>query len=287
MRFGANTWIWVAPLTTADLEHLVPHIATLGFDWIELPLEFPGSFDYQRAADLIRNHNLGVSVAAVISPDRDLIHPDAAVRATGMDYARKAIHAAQQVGAQNLVGPFYSSVGRTWQATADERARDLDLLEGQLRTLAQIAAEHDVTLCLEPLNRFETSFINLTDQAIEIIDRVAHPACQLLLDSFHMNIEERSLGDAIRRAGSRLRHFHASENDRGTPGEGHIAWAEIATALHDIEYTGPVVIETFTDKVTTIARAAAIWRPLAPSGDHLAQHGLAFLKHTFLKHTVA
>jgi D-psicose/D-tagatose/L-ribulose 3-epimerase len=278
MRFGANTWIWVAPLTNAVIDEIVPHVAALGFDWIELPLEEPNSFDYAHAARLIRDHGLGVSMDAVISPGRDLIHPDAAIRAAGIAYVRQAIAAAQAVGAQNLVGPLYSGVGRTWQATADERARDLDLLEQQLRTLAPIAADHGVTLCLEPLNRFETSFINLTTQAIEVIDRVGHPACQLLLDTFHMNIEERSLGEAIRLAGPRVKHFHASENDRGTPGEGHVPWAEVAGALHDIGYDGPVVIETFTDKVTSIARAAAIWRPLAPSGDHLASHGLAFLK---------
>jgi D-psicose/D-tagatose/L-ribulose 3-epimerase len=100
-----------------------------------------------------------------------------------------------------------------------------------------------------------------------------------MLDTFHMNIEEPSMGDAIRRAGSRLRHLHASENDRGTPGDGHILWAEVAAALRDIGYAGPVVIETFTDKVTSIARAAAIWRSLAPSGDYLAQQGLVFLRH--------
>ena len=279
MRFGANTWIWVAPLTDADLAKLIPHVAALGFDWIELPLEIASSFDYTSARALIADYDLGVSMAAVISPERDLIHPDPAVRATGIEYVRHAIAAAAQVGATNLVGPLYSGVGRTWLASADERARDLDLLVTQLGDLAAIAADHGITLCLEPLNRFETSFLNLTEQAIEVIDRVDHPACQLLLDTFHMNIEERSLGNAIRRAGTRLRHLHASENDRGTPGEGHIPWHDVAQALHDIAYDGPVVIETFTDKVTTIARAAAVWRPLAPSADHLASGGLAFLRN--------
>jgi D-psicose/D-tagatose/L-ribulose 3-epimerase len=281
MRIGANTWIWVAPLTDAELNQLVPHVAALGFDWIELPLEIPNSFDYRQARAMIADHGLGVSMAAVISPERDLIHTDPAVRAAGMDYARHAIAAAAQVGAGNLVGPLYSSVGRTWLATPDERARDLDILEEQLRALALLAADEGVTLCLEPLNRFETSFVNLTSQALEIVDRVDHNACQLMLDTFHMNIEERSLGDAIRSAASHLRHLHASENDRGTPGEGHVPWTEIAAALHEIDYRGPVVIETFTDKVTSIARAAAVWRPLAPSSDHLARQGLAFLRRLF------
>jgi D-psicose/D-tagatose/L-ribulose 3-epimerase len=99
-----------------------------------------------------------------------------------------------------------------------------------------------------------------------------------MLDTFHMNIEERSLGAAIRAAGPRLRHFHACENDRGTPGTGHVPWDDVAAALRAIGYNGAVVIESFTAQVRSIARAAAIWRPLAPSQDALARDGLAFLR---------
>jgi D-psicose/D-tagatose/L-ribulose 3-epimerase len=133
-------------------------------------------------------------------------------------------------------------------------------------------------LCVEPLNRFETSFINLAEQAIEVIDRVDHPNCQMMLDTFHMNVEEKSAGDAIRTTGKRLKHLHSCENDRGAPGSGHVAWQEVAQALRDIEYDGPVVIESFTPQVKSIARAAAIWRPLADSSDTLASDGLKFLR---------
>ena len=113
-------------------------------------------------------------------------------------------------------------------------------------------------MCIEPLNRFETSFINLASQVIELVDRVDHPACQAMLDTFHMNIEEKSLGDAIRAVGPRLRHFHACENDRGTPGTGNVTWDDVAQGLKDVNYNGPVIIESFTDKVKSIDRAAAI-----------------------------
>ncbi len=278
MRFGVNTWVWVSPLTDADVARLVPHVAGLGFDWIEFPIETPGEFDYGRAGALAREHGLGVSVAAVIGPDRDLIHPDGSVRANGAAYVRHCIDAAQTMGAPTVIGPLYAAVGRTWQMTADERERDIGLLTGQLRDLAAYAGERGVTLAIEPLNRFETSFVNLAAQAIEIVDRVGHPACQMMLDTFHMNIEETSLHDAIRAAGARLRHVHACENDRGTPGAGHIPWPDVAAGLRAIAYDGPVVIESFTDQVQTIARAAAIWRPLAPSQDTLARDGLAFLR---------
>jgi D-psicose/D-tagatose/L-ribulose 3-epimerase len=278
MKFGVNTWVWTAPLTTEDLEKLVPHVAGLGFDWIEFPLEVIDGFDTRRAAELVKEYGLGVSTCAAMGPDRDLIHPDPAVRKNGANYIRQAVDASQTIGSPNLVGPIYSAVGRTWQAAPDERARDLDLLVDTLKDLASYAGDHGVKLGIEPLNRFETSFVNLAEQAIEIVDRVDNPACQIMLDTFHMNIEEKSVGAAIRATGSRLIHLHSCENDRGAPGSGNVAWDEVAGALEHINYDGPVVIESFTADVKSIAKAAAIWRPLAVSQDALASDGLAFLK---------
>jgi len=278
VKFGVVAWVWVAPVTTESLAQVVPHAAEMGFDLIEVPIEAPGNIDYARAADMIRDHNLGVSVCAVIGSDRDLIHPEKEIRDNGVAYVRHCIEAAQTLGGTNVVGPLYSAVGRVWQATPEERERDMELLEQQLRGLAEYAADHGVVLCVEPLNRFETSFINLATQVVEVVDRVDHPACQAMLDTFHMNIEEQSLGDAIRTVGPRLRHLHSCENDRGTPGKGHVPWSDVAAALRDVNYDGPVVIETFSAQIESIARAAAIWRPLAPSQDALAQDGLAFLQ---------
>jgi D-psicose/D-tagatose/L-ribulose 3-epimerase len=278
MKFGVNTWVWVSPLTTEELERLAPHVAQLGFDWIEAPLESITDLDHRRGAEIIKEHGLGVSACAAMGPDRDLIHPDAAIRENGMRYLRQAIAATHALGGTNLVGPLYSAVGRTWQQTPDDRAKDLDLLVQNLTELAKVADGQGVVLCVEPLNRFETSFINLAAQAIEVVERVNHPACQIMLDTFHMNIEEKSLGAAIRSVGRRLRHVHACENDRGAPGSGNVTWSEVAAALKDIHYQGPVVIESFTAKVKSIARAAAIWRALAPTQDDLARDGLGFLK---------
>jgi D-psicose/D-tagatose/L-ribulose 3-epimerase len=213
-----------------------------------------------------------------MGPDRDLIHPDAAIRENGMNYLKQAVDATQELGATNLVGPIYSAVGRTWQQTPAERAHDLEMLVANLKELALYAGDQGVTLCVEPLNRFETSFVNVAAQAIEIVDRVEHPHCAVMLDSFHMNIEEKNLGDAIRQTGKRLKHFHACENDRGAPGSGHVPWDSIAKAFKDIGYDGPVVIESFTPKVKSIARAAAIWREFEASPDALAENGGKFLR---------
>jgi D-psicose/D-tagatose/L-ribulose 3-epimerase len=278
MQIGVNTWVWVAPLTDEDIRELVPHVAKAGFDWIEFPLEEIGGFDYNQAAAIVKDHGLGVSACVAMGPDRDLIHEDPAIRANGMQYLHDAIDATHALGATNLVGPIYATVGRTWQQPPEERVRDLDILVNNLAILSGYAADHGVVMGLEPLNRFETSFINLAEQVIEVVDRVDHPACQIMLDTFHMNIEEKSIGEAIRAAGPRLIHLHACENDRGTPGSGNVAWNEVAQGLLDINYDGPVVIESFTAKVKSIARAAAIWRALAPSQDALAEDGLVFLR---------
>jgi D-psicose/D-tagatose/L-ribulose 3-epimerase len=278
MQIGVNAWVWTSPLTTEELEKLAPQVKEMGFDWIEVPLEDLDDMDHKRGAEIVKKYDLGVSGCVAMGEDRDLIHPDRAIRDNGMTYVKGAIQAVHDLGGNNLVGPLYSAVGRTWQSTEEERARDTDLLVENLSELAKYAADYDVMLCVEPLNRFETSFINLAWQAIDVVDRVDHPNCQIMLDTFHMNIEEKSLGNAIRAVGPRLQHVHACENDRGAPGTGNVPWDEVAKGLNDINYDGPVVIESFTAKVKSIAQAAAIWRALAPSQDALAEDGLTFLR---------
>jgi D-psicose/D-tagatose/L-ribulose 3-epimerase len=278
MQIGINGWVWTSPVNTEEFTKLAPKVAKMGFDLFEFGIESTSDLDYSRAASIARENRLAVSVCAAMGPDRDLIHPDESIRKNGMDYVRHCIDAARTLGATNVVGPLYSAVGRTWQSTDDERKRDTDLLVEQLKELSSHAGDSGVVLCVEPLNRFETSFMNLAQQAIEVVDRVGHPACGILLDTFHMNIEERSIGEAIKAAGPRLKHVHGCENDRGAAGTGHVPWNEVRDALKGIGYDGPVVIESFTDKVKTIAKAAAIWRPFSPTQDQLAEDGLKFLR---------
>ena len=277
-QIGVNAWVWTSPVNTVEFGRLAPMVKRMGFDLIEFGVESTTDLDYATASDIARANGLGVSVCAAMGPDRDLIHADESIRKNGMEYVRHCIDAAKTVGAPNVIGPLYSAVGRTWQSTGDERKRDTDLLVRQLKDLSNYAADRGVGLAVEPLNRFETSFMNLASQAIEVVDRVDHPSCGILLDTFHMNIEERSIGDAIRAAGKRVRQIHTCENDRGAPGSGHVPWQEVANACRDIGFTGPYVIESFTDKVKSIARAAAIWRNFAPTQDALAEDGLKFLR---------
>ncbi|HEX7941914.1 MAG TPA: sugar phosphate isomerase/epimerase family protein, partial [Gemmatimonadaceae bacterium] len=268
--------VWTSPATTEVLESLLPHIASLGFDVIELPIETVGQFDVPRVGELAREHGLDVSICAVIGPGRDLLVPGEAEE--GVRYLRSCIDVAQTLGSPTVAVPFYSAVGRCWRSTPEERARDVAQVARTLRGLGEYAADRGVRLGVETLNRFETSLLNTTAQALELIDRVDHPSVGLALDVFHLGIEEKHVGDALRSVGSRLVHLQVAENDRGTPGTGSLPWHDVARALQEIGYTGRVVIETFSDRVEAIARAAAIWRPLAPDSDTLAREGLAFLR---------
>ncbi|HEX5499207.1 MAG TPA: sugar phosphate isomerase/epimerase family protein [Thermomicrobiales bacterium] len=275
---GANTWIWVSPPTDERLAALAPRLQNWGFDVIEIPVENPGDWDPARTAALLGELGLGATICAAMSPERDLTSDDDAVVASTQAYLRHCIDTEATLGGSVVAGPIYAPVGRTGMLEKRERAARLDRLARNLKPVADYAAERGVRLGLEPLNRFETNLINTAAQALAVVERVDSPALGILLDTFHMNVEEKHPAAAIRAVGRHLVHFHACGTDRGTPGTDHTDWSAIAQALADIAYEGPVVIESFTSENQTIATAASIWRPLATSQDEIATQGLAFLR---------
>jgi len=275
--YGINTFLWASPFRTQHLG-LLEKGRKLGFDLVEIPIEGEQDLDYAQAAEAYKRHGLACSLCAVMGPNRDPAHEDEDIQKGGIAYLKHCVDAAVTLGAAALVGPLYSAVGRQWQATPEQRKRDLERCARNLKVVARYAEDRGVTLALEPLNRFETSFINLTEQAIELMRLIDSPRVKLMMDTFHANIEEKSLAQAIRAAGPDLVHLHANENDRGAPGTGHVAWKEVAAALKKVKFGGALVIESFSTEVKEIARAAAVWRPLAPTPDGLAADGLAFLK---------
>jgi D-psicose/D-tagatose/L-ribulose 3-epimerase len=278
MKFGANVWIWVSPFTTEQID-LVKKVAEMGFDWIEFGIEGTDHVDYKKMGEAIKEHGLGISVCAAMGPDKDLTIDDPTINRNGIEYLKHCVDAVHTMGGNRVAGPVYASVGRVWQSETEQRLRELDRCANNLREVGSYAHDKGVTFGLEALNRFETSFINTTEQAIELVDLADNPGIRLMADTFHMNIEDKDLGASLEKMGSRLVHVHANENDRGIPGSGHVDWNGVAAALKKIEYDGALVIESFSAKVKEIARAAAVWRPLASSQDTLAREGLAFLRN--------
>ncbi|MEV6521488.1 sugar phosphate isomerase/epimerase family protein [Longispora sp. NPDC051575] len=269
---GVNTWVWTSPLTNADLAVLAPRIAHWGFDVIELPVERPGDWDPDRAAELLASLGLAASVVLVMPPGRELVA--AASVAETQDYLRHCVDVAVTLGAPTVSGPAYASVGRTWRMSPDERRSVYAELRENLKPVVDHAADRGVRIGVEPLNRYETSVINTVEQALDALPE----NCGLALDTYHLNIEEKKPSDAVRLAGSRLAHLQVCGTDRGTPGDDHFDWPDFAAAVGETGYDGPLVIESFTAGNATIATAASIWRPLAPSQDALATDGLAFLR---------
>jgi D-psicose/D-tagatose/L-ribulose 3-epimerase len=278
VRYGASSFIWISPFGDDNVTDLARHVAELGFDVLEICIEDPQLVTAGAVRDAADAAGVGVSVCGAFGPDRDLSHEDADMRRQGVEYLRACIDLAAEVGSPNVAGPMYSAVGKTRLLPDEEREQQRRWAVESLRTAGKYAAECGVGLAIEPLNRFETDLVNTVEQGLDLCDRIRLDNVGLLLDTFHMNIEEKSIPDAIRRAGARLRHFHACENDRGAPGSGHVEWGPVLEAVQEIGFEGQVVIESFTPEIQEIARAVSTWRPVAPSGDDLARDGLGFLR---------
>lgn len=277
-RLGVNTWVWTSPLTDAALREIAPRVAGWGFDVLELPVEHVDDWDPSLAARVLADHGLGASVSLVMGDGRELVATDAATVRTTQDYLRRVVDAARTVGAPVIGGPAYASVGRTWRLTDAEREAAYDELAEHLGPVVEHAVEAGVVVGLEPLNRYETSLVNTVDQGLEVVGRLPAEGIGLMLDIYHMNIEETDLPAAVRRAGERIAHVQVCGNDRGAPGTDHLDWPAFLGALDATGYDGPLVIESFTAENATIATAASIWRPLAPTQDAIAVDGLAHLR---------
>jgi D-psicose/D-tagatose/L-ribulose 3-epimerase len=280
MFFGASTFIWTSPFSNATLG-LIDRVRNIGFDAIEICVEDPQTIDIASIRRALDKAGLRATVCGAFGPDRDLSSEDAGPREGGLRYLERCAEIAQGLGAPAVIGPMYSAVGKTRLLGPAEREAQWQLAVEGVQRAADFAAEKGVALAVEPLNRFETDLLNTVEQAMRFLQRVDRASVGLLLDTFHMNIEEASIPDAIRQAGDRLFHFHACANHRGTPGRDHLPWPAIVRALRDIRYDGPVVIEAFTPDIREIARAVSIWRPLAASQDALASDGLQFLRNVF------
>ena len=280
MRLGINTFLFASPFTNESTK-LFPRFKKWGFETIEIPVEDPSHIDPAHVKrELDKNGLVCGSVCACMGGGRDL-RGTPEQQKTGLDYMMKLIDQMVVLDCPSLIGPVYSEVGRADAVPEKEYKQQWKTVVKHLKTLAKYAAKNKKQICLEPLNRFETDFINTCDQGLKMIKDVGSPALTLHLDTFHMNIEEKDQAAAIRKAGKLLGHFHACGSDRGTPGNDHIDWKPIAKALKDIKYKGDVVIESFSSEVEAIARAASIWRPIEPTNDEIAWRGLSFLKKTF------
>jgi D-psicose/D-tagatose/L-ribulose 3-epimerase len=275
---GVNPWVWTSPVDDAALADLVPRIAGFGFGAVELPIERLGDWEPARTRELLAAHGLtAAAVCAVTSPGRDLVNAPPEAVASTVAYLKSCVDYAAAVGAPCVGGPVYAAVGRTWHMSAAARATCYADVRRALRPVADHAGERGVSIGVEALNRYETSVVNTVQQAVEMIDGLPS-SVGLMIDTYHMNIEEADPCEALVLAGPHIKHVQVSGTNRGAPGADHFDWPRFLTVLAATGYQGPVCIESFTSGNLAIATAAAIWRPLAVSQDALARDGLSYLR---------
>jgi D-psicose/D-tagatose/L-ribulose 3-epimerase len=275
MKLGVNTFIWSAEFGRAQLA-LLPPIKEHGFDGVEVPMFDPAGFPAAEIRNAVAANDLECTVCSIIPAGRSLISDDADVRRRTQQHLRDAIEATAAAGAHVIDGPLYSPVGYLSgrRRTPDEWQW---AVEGYRSVTATLDA-CDVTLAIEPLNRFETYFLNTAADAAALCDEVGHRRVGVAFDTFHANIEEKGIADACRRLGGHLKHVQISENDRGTPGSGHIEWPSLLRALRDLEYDGWLTIESFGPSLGAFSAAVAIWRDIEPTPESIAFDGIEFLR---------
>lgn len=274
MKYGMNLLLWTGELNDSLLP-VLEKLKSFGYDGIEIPM-FNLDLDYAAWGKRFDSLGLERTGVTVRTPDDNPISPDPAIRKKGVEMNRKTLDCCAAAGVQTIVGPFHSALGYFTGAgpTADERKWGIE----SMQQTAEHAGKVGVMLGVEPLNRFECYFLNAQADAAEFCRQVAHPNCRMMFDTFHSNIEEKSITKALTDIKDMLCHIHISENDRSTPGQGNVRWDENFDAIHSIGYDGWLVIEAFGLALPELAAATKIWRRMFKDELQLAEEGLKFMK---------
>jgi D-psicose/D-tagatose/L-ribulose 3-epimerase len=217
----------------------------------------------------------------VVGPEENPVSESAAVRAKAVDRLREAIDCAHALNAQVICGPFHSAFATFTRRAPEEQ--EYNRSAEVLHAAGEHAAKAGLMLAPEALNRFECYLCNTMEQLVDLIKRVDHPNVKAMFDTHHANMEEKKFKTAIQTVAPVLRHVHISENDRGTPGDGHILWDETFAALAAVQYKGWLTIEAFTRSDPDFANAINVWREYSKPWD-MAENGLTFIRQMCEKH---
>lgn len=275
MKYGMNLLLWTSGVTEAHFP-LLTNLKEWGFDGVELPMFDLNPDHFRTIGAELKKNGLESTAVTVCTPEENPIGETAAVRQAGLERLKKAIDCCHAAGATKLCGPIHSALGHFSGAgrTQDEWNRAKEVLS-QAGDHAKAAG---VTLVVEYLNRFECYFLNCAADDAQFCREVNHPNVKMMYDTFHANIEEKSITQAVKACADQLVHVHISENDRSTPGEGGVNWDESFSALKSVNYDGWLMIEAFGLALPDLAAATRIWRRMFPSEEYLAKNGLKFMK---------
>lgn len=278
IKFGASTWLWESPFTTQSIDTLFPKIAQLGFDVVEIAVEDPALIDVKKVKEALNQYGLQTVICGAFGNSRDLTNESKDVQQNGLSYIEACLDMCAELGVSFFAGPMYSAVGKARMLKPEQRKSEWDLAVHNLQKVCDMAGSRGLKIALEPLNRFESDLVNTANDVMRMVKDINHPAANVILDSFHMSIEERDVEQAIKAVGDKLIHVQVSENYRGAPGSGQTPWDAYKRGLEAINYKGIVSIESFTTDNVELAGAVCFWTPKADTQDDFAKDGLRFLK---------
>ena len=280
MKFGMNLLLWTGSMDDTMLP-VLEMLKGAGFDGVELPMFTMTPEQAVYWGKRLDELGLRRTACTVRGEEENPISADPAIRAKGVAANKLAVDCCEALGAEALVGPYYGPIGffTGTGPTDDEWSRGVE----SMQEVAEHAAGTNVALALEPLNRFEIYLLNTAADTTRFADAIGQPHCGVLYDTFHANIEEKSVSGAIHDCASRINHVHIAENDRSTPGKGGNAWTETFDALRDIGYDGWLTIEAFGESLPELVAATKIWRRMYDTEEALAKDGLAFMQQEVAK----
>ncbi len=279
MQFGIHSLLFTEAFVEKDLP-LLDKCRQMGFDAVEIipfdPARFPARKVRSAAADLGLTINTGYGMPA----EYNIISPDAEVRKRGIEFSKRLIDLSNEAGAKVFGGMIYCGWGYLTGKMRTEEEWKWGV-EGYREIASYARDASDLILGIEPVNRFESHFINIAADAVRFINEVGIPNVKVHLDTFHMIREEDNITEAVRQTAGRLGYIHACENQRGIPGTGLMPWSEFFLALQEVKYDGCITIESFDPNMESIAKLCCIWRKLAESPEELATEGLRFLQGVY------
>lgn len=280
LEYGGHALVWSGDWTPEGARKAIGGAARAGYDYIEIALLDPWQVDVSLTRDLLQEFKLCAHASLGLSAATDVTSTDPAIIAKGDALLRKAIDVLHGIGGTELCGVIYCALGKyPGPASKQNRANSI----AAMQRLADYAADKNININLEVVNRYETNIMNTGLEGLAFLDEVNRPNTYLHLDTYHMNIEEDGMEKSVLAAGNRLGYVHIGESHRGYLGTGNVDFDSFFGALKKIDYQGPITFESFSSEVVdpNLSNTLCVWRNLWHDSDDLATKALAFMKQRY------
>jgi len=274
MKIGISAFAWTSRFEPSHLD-LLPAMREIGLDGIEIPMFDPARLPIANIREAFEIHGLECTVCAILPKQFNPISPRPETRKCAIEHLNRCVEASAAMGAKILGGPLFAPIG--YLPKHRPSRREWMWAVEAFRALEVVLDANDMTLSIETVNRSETFFLRTALEASQICESIGNPRIGVTVDTFHANIEERNIPEAVRSLGSCLKHLHASENDRGLLGTGHVPFKEIISALREIGYEGYLMIEGFGYDKKERNSPGSLWARKDVSPEDLAQKGFRYL----------